>query len=163
MFFSHTNHAHNIHVLSRTCSCTEKYGHFYETYLRNHAKRVLLLTGRGGLNKITRKLLLSGTECGSADIEAGRGGGYVRKVTFLCNSEASSFCTVREDWILRGPRSSSFWVPRYLSNHMDSQTRTRLKSIEMTGRTDTLPWWAGGRGKDDRNKISKDDMSCNPL
>jgi hypothetical protein len=24
----------------------------------------------------------------------------------------------REDWILRGPHSSSFWVPRNLSNHM---------------------------------------------
>jgi hypothetical protein len=27
-------------------------------------------------------------------------------------------------WILRGPLSSSFWLPRNLSNHMDSQART---------------------------------------
>ncbi len=29
----------------------------------------------------------------------------------------------REDSVLRGPRSSSFWVPRNLSHHMDRQAR----------------------------------------
>jgi hypothetical protein len=35
---------------------------------------------------------------------------------------------------MNGPRSSSFWVPRNLFNHMDRQARTRdavlVKSIE---------------------------------
>jgi hypothetical protein len=32
--------------------------------------------------------------------------------------------SAREDWILRGPQSASFWVPRYLSHHMIRQART---------------------------------------
>jgi len=52
---------------------------------------------------------------------------------------------LREDWILRGPRSSSFWVPRNLSQKMVRQARigdtALVKSREMTGRTQTLPWW----------------------
>ncbi len=85
----------------------------------------------------------------------------------------------REDWKLRGPRSSSFWVPGNLSNHMDRQARTSdtvlvrverwqegakhcsggwggvgvSKSREMTGRSQTLQWWLGGsRGKDHRKQ-----------
>ncbi len=42
----------------------------------------------------------------------------------------------RKDWILRGLRSSSFWVPRNLSHHVISQARTGdkvlVKSREMT-------------------------------
>ncbi len=52
--------------------------------------------------------------------------------------------------ILRGPRSVSFWLPRNLSNHMDRQARTLgtviVKSREMTGRRQTLPWWLWGEG-----------------
>jgi hypothetical protein len=57
---------------------------------------------------------------------------------------------IREDWILRGPLWSSFWVPRNLSHHtcMIGPARTVdtvLVTIrEMTGRTQTLPWWRGG-------------------
>ncbi len=60
---------------------------------------------------------------------------------------------------LRGPRSSSFWVPRNLFHHMDKQARTGdtvlvTTSREMTGRTQTLPWWLGGEGvKTTENKI----------
>jgi hypothetical protein len=54
----------------------------------------------------------------------------------------------RDDLILRGPRASSFWVPRNLSHNMDRQARTGdtvlVKSIEMTGRIQTLRWWLGG-------------------
>ncbi len=61
-----------------------------------------------------------------------------------------SYLKPREDWILRGPSSSSFWVPRNLSNHMDRQARTHdtvlVKSREMTGRSQTLPCWLGGEG-----------------
>jgi hypothetical protein len=43
-----------------------------------------------------------------------------------------------------------FWLPRTLSNHMDRQARTGEtvldKSREMTGRSQTLPWWLGGGG-----------------
>jgi hypothetical protein len=44
-----------------------------------------------------------------------------------------------------------------LSNHMDRQARTGdtvlLKIREMTGRTQTLPWWLGGKGgKGDRKQ-----------
>jgi hypothetical protein len=55
--FSHTNHAHNIHVLSHVL-VQKSMDICYETYLRNHAKRVLPLTGREGLNKITRKTII---------------------------------------------------------------------------------------------------------
>ncbi len=59
---------------------------------------------------------------------------------------------LKEDWMLRGPRSSSFWVPRNLSRHMTRQARSDdtsvcFKSREMTGRTQTLPWWLGGGEK----------------
>jgi hypothetical protein len=64
----------------------------------------------------------------------------------------------REDWVPRGPKSSSFWVPRNLSNHMDRQARigytVLVKRREVTGRTQTLPWWlGGGRVKTTENKI----------
>ncbi len=67
----------------------------------------------------------------------------------------------REYWILRCPRPSSFWVPRNLSHHMIRQARTGdtvlVKSREMTGRTQTLPWWLRGEGiknrKTTENKI----------
>ncbi len=36
-----------------------------------------------------------------------------------------------------------FWVPRNLSNHMDRQANTRVKSKEMAGRSQTLPAWLG--------------------
>ncbi len=43
----------------------------------------------------------------------------------------------REDWILRGSQSSSFWIPRNLSNHMDRKARidvtVLVKSRETTG------------------------------
>ncbi len=65
----------------------------------------------------------------------------------------------REDWILRGPCSSSFRLPRNLSNHMERQARTSdtvlVNRREMTGRSQTLPWCLGGGGiktKDDRKQ-----------
>ncbi len=62
-----------------------------------------------------------------------------------------------EGWILRGPLSSSFWLPRNLSNHMDRQARTGdtmlLENREMTGRSQTLLRWLGVRKcKDDRKQ-----------
>ncbi len=68
----------------------------------------------------------------------------------------------REDWILRGSRSSSFWVPRNLSHHMirQAQAATRtgdtvlVKSRDMTGRAQTLSCWLRGEGvKTTENKI----------
>ncbi len=64
----------------------------------------------------------------------------------------------REDWILRGPRLSSFWLSQNLYNHVDRQARTGdivlVKSREMTGRSQTLPWRLGGGGvKTIKNKI----------
>jgi hypothetical protein len=45
---------------------------------------------------------------------------------------------------VRGPRSSSFWVSQNLSHHMDRQASIGdtvfVKSREMTGRTQTVPW-----------------------
>ncbi len=64
--------------------------------------------------------------------------------------------TIEELYTERPARSSSFWLPRNLSNHMDWQTRTgdtmSVKSREMS---QTLPWWWGGgrRGKTTENKI----------
>ncbi len=60
-----------------------------------------------------------------------------------------AFC--REDLILRGPRLSSFWIPRTSPILKDiRQARTGdtvlVKSREMTGRTQTLSWWLGGEG-----------------
>ncbi len=54
----------------------------------------------------------------------------------------------------RGQRN----LPRNLSNHMDRQACTRdtvlVKSREMTGRSQTLPWWlGGGRVKTTETKI----------
>ncbi len=50
--------------------------------------------------------------------------------------------STRENRILRGPRSSSFWIPRNLSHHMIRQARTGdtvlVKIREMTGRSQTL-------------------------
>jgi hypothetical protein len=41
-----------------------------------------------------------------------------------------------------------FWVPRNLSHHMIRQAligdTVLAKRIEMTGKTQTLPWWLGG-------------------
>ncbi len=59
--------------------------------------------------------------------------------------------------ILRGPRSSSFWLPRNLAYHMDRQARTSntvsAKSREMTGRSLNPALVAGRRrGKDDRKQ-----------
>jgi hypothetical protein len=50
------------------------------------------------------------------------------------------------------------WFPRNLFNHMDRQARTHdsvlVKSTEMTGRSQTLPWWLGRGGvKTTENKI----------
>ncbi len=49
----------------------------------------------------------------------------------------------KENWIQRGPLSSSFWVPRNHSNRMDRQARTGdtviVKSREMTGKSQILP------------------------
>jgi hypothetical protein len=69
-----------------------------------------------------------------------------------------NYIVVREDWMLRGPRLSSFWVPRNLSHHMIRQARTfdtvLVKSRDMTSRTQTLPCWLGGKGvKTTENKI----------
>jgi hypothetical protein len=51
---------------------------------------------------------------------------------------------------LNTKRPSSFWVSRNLSNHVIRQAcsggTVLVKSIEMTGRTKTLPWWLGGEG-----------------
>jgi hypothetical protein len=50
----------------------------------------------------------------------------------------------------RRPTSSSFWVPRNLSNHIDRQARTGdtvlVKNREIAGRTQTMPQWLGGLG-----------------
>ncbi len=64
----------------------------------------------------------------------------------------------REKWILSGPCSSSFWLPRNLSNHMDRQALSGdavlVKNREMTGRSQRLPWWLRGEGvKTTENKI----------
>jgi hypothetical protein len=48
----------------------------------------------------------------------------------------------REDWILRGPHSSSFWVPRNLSNHMVWQVRTG--DTELKDRDD-IPLYLEGK------------------
>ncbi len=63
-----------------------------------------------------------------------------------------------ENWILRGPRSSSFWFPRNLSHHMIRQARTGdtvlVRSREMIGRRQVLPRWLAGDGaKTTGNKI----------
>jgi hypothetical protein len=46
--------------------------------------------------------------------------------------------------------NASFWLPRNLANRMDRQARTHdtmlVKSREMTGSIQTLPWRRGGRG-----------------
>jgi hypothetical protein len=54
---------------------------------------------------------------------------------------------------------------RNLSNHMDRQARTGdtvlVKSREMTGRSQTLPWWLKGRGgKDDRKQNTLATLAC---
>jgi hypothetical protein len=60
-----------------------------------------------------------------------------------------------DNTIQRGPRSSSFWLPRNLSNHMDRQARIRdtvlVKSREITGKSQKKPCRSGWgrRGKDD--------------
>jgi hypothetical protein len=56
------------------------------------------------------------------------------------------------------PHLSSFWDPRNLSNHMDRQANlcntVLVKGIEMTGRSQTLPWWImKGEVKTTGNKI----------
>jgi len=53
--------------------------------------------------------------------------------------------------------SSSFWLPRKVSYHMDRQARTGdsvlVKSREMTGRSQSLPGWLGkGEVKTTENK-----------
>jgi hypothetical protein len=61
---------------------------------------------------------------------------------------------------MNGPRSSSFWVPLNLFNHIHRQSRIRdavlVKSIErlLLGAKHCRGGW-GGRGKDDRkhNKL----------
>ncbi len=67
-----------------------------------------------------------------------------------------TFLHSRENWILRGPQSPTFWVPLNLSHHVVRQARTGdtlfVKSREMTGRTQTLPLAGGRRGKDDRKQ-----------
>ncbi len=54
-----------------------------------------------------------------------------------------------EELILRGTRSSSFYFPRNLSNHMDRLACTcdtvLVKSREMTVRSIILLWWLGWR------------------
>jgi hypothetical protein len=67
--------------------------------------------------------------------------------------------------MLRGPRSSSFWVPQNLSHHMDRQARTSdtvlVKSREMTCRTQTLRWWLEGEWvKTTENKIHQPRSFC---
>jgi hypothetical protein len=56
-----------------------------------------------------------------------------------------------KELIPRGRRSSYFWFPRNLYSHMDKQFRTCdtefVKSRGMTGRSQTLPGWLGGRVK----------------
>ena len=61
----------------------------------------------------------------------------------------------REDWIPRGLRSSSFWVPQNIFLYTARTGDTALvKSKEMTGRTQTLPWWLEREGvKTTENKI----------
>ncbi len=59
----------------------------------------------------------------------------------------------------RVPRSSSFFIPRNLSNHMDGRACTGdtvlVRSREMTGRGQTLPRWLGRGGvKTTENKIN---------
>jgi hypothetical protein len=59
-----------------------------------------------------------------------------------------------EEWNTKSPRSSSFWVPRNLSHHMDRQARTLyavlVTSRELEANTAVV---AGGRScKDDRKQ-----------
>jgi hypothetical protein len=55
-----------------------------------------------------------------------------------------------EDLIIRGPRSSSFWIPQNIFHHMDKQAHTGdtvlVMNREMTGRTQTLLWWLEREG-----------------
>ncbi len=79
----------------------------------------------------------------------------------LPNVEMNALCEyiyTREDWRLRGLRASYIWVPRNLSHHMDKQARigdtVLVSNIEMTGRSQTLPWWLEREGvKTTGNKI----------
>jgi hypothetical protein len=55
----------------------------------------------------------------------------------------------KKDLILRGPRSSSFWVPRNLSHHMVRQARTGdTQSQYRDGKcgTQTLAWYWWEKG-----------------
>jgi hypothetical protein len=46
-----------------------------------------------------------------------------------------------EELIVRGPRSSSFWLPRNLSNHRDRQARARdIVLVKSRERSQTLQW-----------------------
>ncbi len=81
---------------------------------------------------------------------------------FLINLPSFSFSIgvafTRDDWILRRQQSSSFRVPRNLSHSVIRQARTGdtvlVKSREMTGSTQTLPWWLWGEGeKTTENKL----------
>ncbi len=64
-----------------------------------------------------------------------------------------------EEVITRGPQIVFFFVPTkplQSTNKWIGEARTRVtvlvKSKERTGRSQTLPWWEGGKGKKRRQK-----------
>ncbi len=67
----------------------------------------------------------------------------------------------REDWILRGPWSSSFWIPRNLSDHMIRQASIG-NTIErwQGGPKHCRGGWGGRRGKDDRKQNTLAPFHC---
>ncbi len=61
---------------------------------------------------------------------------------------------------MRGPRSSSFWLPRNLSNHMDigkPAPGALIRSREMIGRIQNT---AEKEGKDDRKRKNIGPVGC---
>jgi hypothetical protein len=80
------------------------------------------------------------------------------------SSPASACVSPREDWILRGPRSS-FLGPTKLIWQARTADTVLVKSREMTDRTQTLPWSAEGvKGvKTTENKIHWPHWSSPPL
>ncbi len=59
------------------------------------------------------------------DYYEGTGGPFWWKVELQGVFEMKERRKTIEKLILRGPRSTLFWLPQNLSNHMDRQARTR--------------------------------------
>ncbi len=79
------------------------------------------------------------------------------------NFPCLTLCTIRNE-ILKGLRSSSFWVPRNLSNHIYRPARNRntvlAKSREMTVKSQTLPCGGGVRRRNDDCKENTCPRCC---